>query len=157
MCGGITINRVRVRPGDRTKYTTTEGPREGIWGLGAGNGAYNARVENLNTTWKKEKANRAFIKVDSFDEKGSTFRYPSEKGTLLAAMYDSEGDFVIITQDAIGEVKEVHHRMPILLTTLDELGAWLQEGELPRNNPEDVECLERGPALSQDRSWMTLK
>lgn len=150
MCNQITIHQVRIRPGNRTKYTTEKGRREGIWGLGNGWGAYNARMENLDSVWKEIKDNRAIITVDSFSEKGNEFR---QKGgdTYLAALYDLEGDFVILTQDSIGDVKQVHPRMPILIENMAE---YLQTGVLFRNVPEQLEWLKAGPTQQRSRAWM---
>lgn len=127
MCGGLRIHRVNVRPGVSIKYTTLSGERAGTWGLGGGFGAYNARVENLDKTWKTMKDNRAVLEVDSFEEKGAYFKVRGEEKVYLAAIYDISGDIVLITQPAAGGVEKLHHRMP---TCLRNTELWLQDGTL---------------------------
>lgn len=126
MCGGISINRVRVTPGKSVKYKTFSGERTGIWGLGMGYGAYNARVENLDTTWKKERDNRGVLEVGSFEEKGIHFTNAEHK-MKLATVYDIYGDFAIITCPAGGAVKGIHSRMPV---AIEDEKSWLEAGEL---------------------------
>lgn len=127
MCGGVKVHNIKVRPGESLKYRTVSGERTGAWGLGAGRGAYNARVENLDTTWKKEKGNRGVLEVDSISESGVEFRSVDRKKVPLAVVYDDWGDFAMITQAAYGTVAAVHHRMPVPLLNPD---GWL-EGEDP--------------------------
>lgn len=114
MCGGLRINRVQVRPGSSIRYRTIIGEKTGVWGLGHGSGAYNARVENLSTTWKKIQVNRAVVHVDSFEEKGIDFKV-GYGTTILAAIFNDIGEIVILTCPSKGSVKAIHHRMPLIL------------------------------------------
>lgn len=123
MCGGLQINKRDVRPGQSIKYRTLSGERMGIWGLGGGHGAYNARSENITTTWNNLITNKAVVQVDSFDEKGVSFRRKDDKPLFLAAVHDVCGDLVIITKPAYGGVEKIHHRMPLVLNDPE---AWIK-------------------------------
>jgi putative SOS response-associated peptidase YedK len=132
MCSGLRVHHIRVTPGKSLKYITLSGERLGIWGLGRGMGAYNARSENLETTWKGLKENRAVVEVDSFEEKGALYHSKLVK-TQLAAIFDDIGDIVILTRPATGGVELVHPRMPVILP--DGGKEWLGEGALPWEVP----------------------
>lgn len=149
MCGGLRIHRVTIRPGMPIKYRTLAGPKTGIWGVA--NGAYNARSENLATTWAQLRERRGVIEVDTFNEKGVEFK--ALGGTLhLPVLYDFSDDIVLITCNSVGEVKQVHHRMPIPLTSEQET-VWLQEGSLP-TLPGDIIIREPVPKIDRRREWL---
>lgn len=127
MCSGIIQNKVTVRPGKSLKYRTVEGVKRGVFGLGGGNGSYNARVENLDRTWGKLKGNRAVVEVDYFMEQGVAFRKVDGDKLHLAAIYDDFGDLALLTQPSTGEVKQIHARMPVFIIN-DE--RWMEQGAL---------------------------
>lgn len=148
MCGGLRIHHVKVKPGASIKYKTLAGERTGIWGLGEGLGAYNARIENLNTTWANMSGSRAILTVDSFEEGGATFR--AVTGTHLAGIFDVSGDFVLLTRPAQGGVKLYHHRMPVLI---GDDNTWLENGDL-----KVIPFIEMVSVISTDRGrrWFQL-
>lgn len=128
MCGGLTIDKRRVQPGASIKYKTLAGDKIGIWGINRATGAYNARIENLETTWKKEFANRGVIDIEAFKE--GAFDISLEEGTGdmgIAILYNEAGEFVVLTQPASEELRRVHHRMPVLVLRDKD---WLEDGKL---------------------------
>ncbi len=144
MCSTITVQKVKVRPGQSLKYQTLTGRQIGTWGLGRGLGAYNARIEKLPSTWKGIQHNRALVEVNNFEESGIPFH--KEGSMKLAAVYDLAGDFVIITQRAMSGVEEAHHRMPVII---EDETAWLKEGIIP---PTPGLLLQSKPVPT--KSWM---
>lgn len=150
MCGGLRVHHVKVKPGASIKYKTLAGERTGIWGLGEGLGAYNARMENLNTTWANMSGSRGILTVDSFEENGGTFRVKGEP-TLLAGIFDISGDFVLLTRPARDGVEKFHHRMPVIIQHEKQ---WLEDGQLPgdtgRTEVELISVLREDPR----RRWL---
>lgn len=147
MCGQIVIRRVKVRPGKSLKYRTLAGEKTGVWGLGEGKGAYNARVENLDKTWPEMKGNRAVLVVDGFDESGVRFKADAGE-TKLAAIYDASGEFVILTCPSANGVEKVHRRMPIVI---EDEQAWLEEGKVTQH-PGLV--ITQPSAAENRRNWL---
>lgn len=153
MCGGIRQHKVIVRPGQSVKYRTLAGERTGVWGLGNGTGAYNARSENLLSKWGSIKDNRAVVPVDSFEERGVDFRRrdPSlTTQTYLAAIYNDMGELVILTEPARDGIEQVHHRQPVVLR---DPGSWLVDGT---TSTVRVSSFERVPVSAEERrrTWL---
>lgn len=107
---------------------------------------FNARSETAHekpayrNAFKKR---RCLVPCQAFDEKRHYFSLPSGDAMCFAGLWDcwSEGPhdvvftFTILTTEPNGAVAGVgHHRMPVLLTTLDDCRLWM--------NPDHVE---RGP------------
>ena len=110
----------------------------------------NARVE---TAWEKPsfrklvRESRAIVPINGFyewhrDSGGKTpyyIRLASHKAMALAAIYqvtrDGTMETAILTREAMGDMSEIHNRMPV---TLDEnsLQAWLRTGP-----PEQIQQL----------------
>ena len=84
------------------------------------------------------------------------FTLPREGALYMAGLYESKGgrlSFVILTTDANDSMREVHHRMPLVLTR-EQIASWLTEPgaarELLRVTPP---LLERVPADEQMSLW----
>jgi putative SOS response-associated peptidase YedK len=128
MCGRINIDKKIYYPGQRFYYNTHKGVVVGTWGIGQ---AYNARIENIATTWNKIQDNRGLLSVNGFYEK-EEFVQPfyechklSSNKLLLATLYDDDNNFVIITRPAQSSMMKIHHRMPLLI---DDGDKWLEHG-----------------------------
>lgn len=124
------------------------------WGFKKWNGSgviINARCETINiksTFSGLIKAGRCVIPVGEFFEwkkleKGKKKHFVKDKNDnilFMAGLYrdTNEGrEFVIITKKAIGEMKNIHDRMPVILR-VNQIEAWLS-GKL---SPEDLEKLD---------------
>lgn len=72
----------------------------------------NARIESLPHYWKRH--DRIFVPFTGFYENWKLFEVEGMRIIYLAAMAKNDL-FSIITRPAVGIVKPVHHRMPVIL------------------------------------------
>jgi len=107
-------------PKTRFRIATRKGEREMTWGLFGGD-TYNSRLENLKSTWKKIEQNRGILSIESFWEGGAEFRRYSGINFQIGVIFNSEGEFSIVTVDANPTVRPYHHRMPLCLSNSDEI------------------------------------
>lgn len=84
------------------------------------------------------------------------FNLPGEGALYMAGLYsirDGKPSYVILTTDANGSMREVHHRMPLVLQK-EQVAPWLTEPEATnmflRMTPP---ALERTAADAQLRMW----
>lgn len=112
-----------MSPGQIMAFMTKLGKASGIWGINDG-ARYNARVENLEETWKGIQQNRAILSVDSFWEKGKEFIHVDKKEFNVCVIYNAYAEFAVITAPANGLVKPYHDRMPFILDAHDA-AKWL--------------------------------
>lgn len=102
----------------------------------------NARTETIDRSplfgpaWRLQ---RCAVPVEHFYEWGGTVRRPhavrapEDDWLVMAAIYDPEGRFAVLTGPSMGGLADLHARAPIFLKP-DHLDAWLD----PQNAPEDV-------------------
>lgn len=126
MCGKLRIQKSILRPGMVARFITLAGQKIGRWGFSGGM-TYNVRSEKLETYWLPLLQNRGVIEVDSFFDKGIEFNKRGSPVVRIPILYDNNQDFSVITKDAVGDVKTVHPRMPVVI---EDTEAWLKEGKL---------------------------
>lgn len=123
MCTRLKVKGTYITPGMVMQYQILSSIRSGRFGLDAGR-MPNVREERLKTYWAPLFGNRAVIEAEVFYEKGCTFGIKNTI-TRIPCIFDVNGDVGIITTDATGPVKAVHHRMPCIIVDID---AWLKHG-----------------------------
>lgn len=131
MCTTIRrYGRIHTRA-QSMQFEALSGNITGRWGI---NGQVaNARMENLQTTWKDlYEKNRGILYVDSFLEKGHEFKVDKPIAVIYSStpMYPTFKpliEFAIITTDSTGEVVKYHHRMPLII---NDVVAWLKDGRI---------------------------
>lgn len=172
--------RYNIAPGQRSPvvYLRDDEPvlADSLWGLprSAGGLAINARSETAARTVLFRDAfveGRCLVPADGFLEwrkegrvnQPYLFRRTDGNLFVMAGLWQ-DGHYVILTRESVGEVSEVHDRMPVLL---EGAGAreWLRKGKLgeppdlvriavsPRINRienDDPGCLEPVPQSSFD-------
>lgn len=121
MCSHAKIGSQTVHPGSQMIIRGSFGSDVKTWGIGK---YYNSRVENFNNFWKDFK--HCYTEVSAFYEGNVLFTLRDQKLLKLAAIYNDEG-ISIITRPAVGIVKHVHHRMPVLLLMPD---LFMQTGQI---------------------------
>lgn len=86
------------------------------WGLKYGlDGLVNLRSEKLHTTWNYISQNRCVLPVTGFIEKGKEFSIPGQP-LLLGGLFSTDRTtFGLLTKEAEGVIKEVHHREPVIV------------------------------------------
>lgn len=86
--------------------------------------AFNARDDKLTGYWRPSFAKRrALLPATWYIEKGVRFRLPDDELFGMAAIYSEFKDFdgatrvsyALVTRDAVGEAKETHPRMPLII------------------------------------------
>lgn len=110
MCGRIRRMNKTISPGKKIHVMVGNEIHSMIWGFNKG-GIYNARSENIDTTWAKYKENRCTVEVNSFTEKGAEF----VGKVRLAGIYNEKHEFALLTMPANEIVKKYHHRMPVIV------------------------------------------
>lgn len=131
-----------VFPSETVPIITGEGPAPAKWGYPAiedKRPIINARAETAREKpmfRRSIKDKRCVIPTNGFYEwtKDKTktkyfFELPDESILYLAGLYeyyDNELCMVVLTHEANESVKDVHHRMPVILTG-DQLTLWLNE------------------------------
>ncbi|HUF12762.1 MAG TPA: SOS response-associated peptidase [Longimicrobiales bacterium] len=107
------------------------------WGFPGPDGAapiVNARFESAATRPLFRHAfveGRCIVPADAFYEwrgrGGQPYRVTFRKGALfgLAAIRSQDGGLAIVTRAASASLAPIHHRMPVVLETLDAWRAWL--------------------------------
>lgn len=120
-----------VKPGDIiSTFNSTSDALNVTWGYPMEDGGlvYNAREDKLKYSnwWKERATTRVLIPVSSFDEKGKQFW--TNGITWLAGVTDGH-NAAILTMNAMGAVKAVHHRMPVVLTP-ERMHRWLEKGHI---------------------------
>jgi putative SOS response-associated peptidase YedK len=121
MCGKLNIKGRVYVPGTRLPYTSYNGDMWGVWGIG---NAYNARVENASTTWKRLIDNRGIILVEGFYEKD---KYIHRRPLALGLLYNEQDNFVILTRDSQPSIARIHPRMPLIIEN-DKIEDWILHG-----------------------------
>ncbi len=172
--------RYNIAPGQRNPVVYLEGGRpvvaDACWGLRRSGGglAINARSETAARTAMFRDAfqrGRCLVPADGFLEwrkegrvnQPHLFRRYDGALFVMAGLWQ-EGRYVVLTRAATGEVREIHDRMPVILSG-DDARQWLNEGELaappelsrtgvsPRINRienDDPGCLEPLPQSAFD-------
>lgn len=100
----------------------------------------NARQESLDTKpiFKNDfKHHRALVPVSGFyewDKNKQRYCFIDAKEPLLylAAIYNEQQEFTIITKDAINPIKPIHHRMPVIIRP-DQISQWFFDEDEARN------------------------
>lgn len=147
----INDTRIQLRP----RYNVAPGQRnpivyfgerglelgEALWGFARPSGGLtiNARSETAARTALFRdafRAGRCVVPADGFYEwrREGRVNQPylfrrQDAGLFVMAGLREEGRYVILTQDAVGEVAEIHDRMPVLLDG-DGAERWLSAGEI---------------------------
>lgn len=108
------------------------------WGLEGfkGNRLINARMEGIDEkrTFQGMLSNRCLIPCTGFFEwvkvgnkkQKIYIRKQDEPLFYLAGIYNEHKEFVIVTGESVKEMKQVHHRTPIILKE-EQISAYLQE------------------------------
>lgn len=113
MCGQIRQKNSRIAPGNQVEVITSHGKQKMTWGLLKGQ-IYNSRSERLSSYWKTLSKNKCLIPAETFIENSKEFPLNDK---FLAGIFNPKTlECSILTEPAIGEVKKVHHRMPVLVT-----------------------------------------
>ncbi len=137
--------RYNIAPGQRNPivFLGEEGPvlDQAEWGFRRRGGglAINARSETARRTAMFTDAfgrGRCLVPADGFFEwrrEGSVnqpYLFRKLRGELFVmAGLREKGRYVVLTRGSIGEVAEIHDRMPVLLEPEDAL-RWLEEGSI---------------------------
>ena len=143
--------RYNIAPGQRSPvvYLRDDEPvlADSLWGLprSAGGLAINARSETAARTALFRDAfveGRCLVPADGFLEwrkegrvnQPYLFRRTDGNLFVMAGLWQ-DGHYVVLTRESVGEVSEVHERMPVLL---EGAGAreWLRKGKL--GEPPDL-------------------
>jgi len=132
MCGRVRAQR--SKPGDIMAFWTKVGKASGTWGVGM-NQTYNARVESLWTYWRDYQ--RGYIQVDCFWEKDSKIVRVDGLDLKLGVVFNHSMEFAIITREAQGFLKAVHHRMPVILAEGSEQ-KFLEGGDIIESPIQDL-------------------
>lgn len=124
MCGRIGSGK--LAPGTNFQIISKEGEKTLNWGFNSSSGIiYNSRIEKLNDLWKNYQ--RGIIKSDCFWEKDKQI-IPTE-GLMMnfGVLYsDNLKAFSIATIPTVGQLKVIHSRMPLVLTT-SGIDDWLNK------------------------------
>jgi len=143
--GGATIPRGEIFPTQEAALFTASGAQLMRWGftLRQGRPVINARMESLASRplfSASLAAGRAIVPASGFyewkKEGGKSIRYavfhPGEPMYMagLFRIHLNSPEFVIVTTDARGEMREIHDRMPVLFTR-EEARAWLSRRTTP--------------------------
>jgi putative SOS response-associated peptidase YedK len=118
MCGGIKKGPVLYRPSSVLPIRLKLGSTSMQWGTKFGD-YYNARSENLLSTWNSIKDNRCILEVDSFIEKDELFMSNRNEPLKLAGIFGTKY-FMLLTQPANLIVYKFHHRMPVIVNYREE-------------------------------------
>lgn len=154
--------RYNIAPGQRSPvvYLRDDEPvlTDSLWGLprAAGGLAINARSETAARTPLFRDAfveGRCLVPADGFLEwrkegrvnQPYLFRRTDGDLFVMAGLWQ-DGHYVVLTRESVGEVSEVHERMPVLL---EGAGArqWLRKGELAA--PPDLVRLAVSPRINR--------
>ena len=137
--------RYNIAPGQRSPVVYLDGGKlilaDALWGFDRSTGglAINARSETAERTAMFRDAfrdGRCLVPADGFLEwrrEGSVnqpYLFRTQAGSLfsMAGLW-KEGRYVVLTRDSEGEVKDIHDRMPVIVSG-DRAQQWLNEGEL---------------------------
>ena len=153
---GVVMSTGKIYPTNTVPIITEDGPKPAFWGFekwdkkGHIINARGETVEQKKTFKKSFEQQRCIIPTTGFYEwtKDKTkikylFELPDESILYLAGLYeyyDNELCMVILTHRPNDSVKDVHDRMPVILTG-DQLTLWLNETDEARqiiemNSPE---------------------
>lgn len=119
MCGRLNIRGRVYYPGSTFDHQSINGMIRGSWSIGQ---AYNARIENIDKTWRWIQNNRGVIQVNGFYESG---KYIHMINMNLATLYNDDHNFVIITRPSQSSISNIHHRMPLIIENIDD---WIRRG-----------------------------
>jgi len=119
MCGRVKISGLTTEPGQNAVIKTSKGYEIKTWRL---EGMYNARSENLKSTWKEYE--RSSLAVDGFYEHTALIKRKDNKQLYLACINSNLG-FMVVTRNAVGNIKKVHHRMAVAVEDPD---LWIHTG-----------------------------
>ena len=142
--------RYNIAPGQAAPvvYLEKGGPvlADAVWGFTrkASGIVVNARSEGAATNKRFRDAfekGRCLVPADGFYEwrREGSVNQPhlfecTEGGLLLMAGLWDDGRYVVLTRDPDTQVREIHDRMPVLLTR-EEAKSWLAGGELGAGVP----------------------
>ena len=111
------------------------------WGIILNNFIINARLDKINTSsfYRQMKDNRCAVIANGFYEwdkdKNKYYISTSDEYIYLACIYNSKQELLIITTDAEAKMKDIHHRMPIIMNK-DEMLNYLFKGTLKVSDKE---------------------
>lgn len=151
---GVIMKEGEIFPTETVPIIKDDGPAPAKWGYPGfkkNSVIFNARAESADEKpmFKKSmNSKRCVVPTSGFFEWTKTkikyfFELPDESVLYLAGLYeyyDNELCMVVLTHDANASMKEVHHRMPVILTG-DQLTLWLNETDeakmiLEMNSPK---------------------
>lgn len=158
MCGRYRApDEAEIRPGDEALVYTQQGAEKMRWGIPLSNKrlVINARSETaMDKPMFRQSMlqGRCIIEAASFFEwderkRCHAFSSPERDKLYLAALYtlaaDGQKQFTILTQEATGDAKTIHPRMPCFLPNAEYRHLWLHSADL-------------APALLQEKVPLTI-
>jgi putative SOS response-associated peptidase YedK len=117
------------------------------WGTSRGQmSLINARSETVIDKFRDDILNRrCLVPADGYFEWDKSkqphfFKHATHSLVFLAALYNSRGEFLILTREAVDVAATVHHRMPLIFT-IEQIPMW--EGphwaEMLRDEPPKLD------------------
>jgi putative SOS response-associated peptidase YedK len=126
MCGTLKSSGIIMKPGDMMPFWAQRGMMQfAQWGIEQ---AYNARLENLYSTWEPIAQYRCFVKAQWFMDGGEAFKCVGQEHTALAALHNMQGGLVVLTCPAVEPILSRHLRMPLVLPNDSDIDRWLEQG-----------------------------
>lgn len=116
MCGKATKAGNIITPGDIVPIYIRGNHYNLTWGINEGH-IYNARVENLNTTWHSLNKYRGILELDSFFENNMEFTGLLKVGCIIRP---TTCEFAVITQPSNKQVLLYHNRMPYIVYSIED-------------------------------------
>lgn len=120
MCG--IIGSSKISPGTKLNVITSQGNKDLIWGFQDGQ-IYNSRFEKVDSIWKDY--NHGILETDCFWENGKKIYLINNLKMKLGILHDNNC-FSIVTINPIGLVKDLHNRMPLILSDLS-INNWISK------------------------------
>jgi putative SOS response-associated peptidase YedK len=129
MCSVLKIDTGVYMPGSMLQVHIGQKSFIGQWGLPrSGITAHNVRLENIDTIWSSVRQNRGYVVCDEFLDKDY---FKAKEGRMaIAVVYDLQAHTALVTIEATGPVRDVHHRMPFILKTDEDRRMWVEEGSV---------------------------
>jgi hypothetical protein len=128
MCGGFKPSRKWLRSKEdeiSRELDRLSNLKQGssyVWPLATGHERFtfegHVRSENLDSVWTGKISRHVKVLADSFSERDTVggsrklIPFPVPPGSAIHGVITNEGKLRIVTQEATGEVRSVHHRMP---------------------------------------------
>lgn len=130
MCGRlVTDNSFNFAPTQTLPVRTQAGNTvEATWGISMPKLVINARDDTESARFKSlRETSRCLIKANGYYEwtKDKTPYYiTTEEPFLIGGLLDKNNHFVLMTTSASEAIKEIHHRMPVIIKK-DKVEEWL--------------------------------